>query len=140
MPELPLAEANLPETIGGWTQTKFEKEERGWESSFGRRSSIWNYQQSGQVARVSLDYYFENWHDLMICYIGIGWDIQERKLEPPESVDDPWHTVSLFMTDKSGNKALLCYTLFTIDGQPLESPVDTPRGLLFNRFGLLNSR
>jgi exosortase len=73
----------MPERIpGGWKrqdETTFESRDR--DNPFGAHSRTWRYQaENGLMAIVSFDYPFPEWHDLRLCYKGIGW--REEKSEP----------------------------------------------------------
>jgi exosortase len=69
-------ESDLPEQIGAWQRKsgdgKFESRNR--DNPFGAHSHTWRYQtQNGLSAILSFDYPFPEWHDLRICYRGVGW-------------------------------------------------------------------
>jgi len=128
---LPIAEGALPGEIGPWRLVEFTTERRDSGSQFGEWSSVWNYQSSEMNARVSLDHFFNGWHDLMICYEMIGWKVLEREAIADQG--EPARTVSVVLLNPSGQRALLLYSLFRLSGEPLPVP-DTLRGMWTYRF------
>ncbi len=65
---------DLPETIGEWTRIDFQHESRGEHNLQAEDSFIWTYQRGDLEARLSIDCPWDNWHDLSICYTGLGWN------------------------------------------------------------------
>lgn len=66
--------SDLPDQINGWTQQRFYLDHRGEGSLFAEYSYIWVYQKEGAKALLSLDCPYPRWHDLSVCYRGIGWE------------------------------------------------------------------
>jgi len=68
--------SDLPAEVDGWMLTNFHLDHRGEESLFAAYSYIWVYKKNDLKASLSLDCPYPSWHDLSVCYTGIGWDCQ----------------------------------------------------------------
>lgn len=69
-------ESDLPAEINGWALKSFHLDYRGTESLFAAYSYIWIYEKGNLKASLSLDCPYPSWHDLNVCYTGIGWNCQ----------------------------------------------------------------
>ncbi len=126
---------SLPESIALWRRVEYEHEKRTAESPFGEHSEIWTYQSAPLTARVSLDYYFSGWHDLVSCYQGIGWEIVERFEIEDQKTASGWNGVGVVLRDSTGRYGYLCYSLFEEEGAGM-----SPRsGRFWTRFKQLNN-
>lgn len=70
------AEADLPAALGSWRLESFEHVQRERTSMFAAESYIWTYRLGTQAMAISVDAPWAEWHDLAVCYRGIGWDVQ----------------------------------------------------------------
>lgn len=69
----------LPATLGDWKQVGFKLQERPPGDVFGGMVSlVWQYQKGRRLVALSLDGPYDSWHDLGICYSGVGWRIEDR--------------------------------------------------------------
>ena len=64
----------------GWVVVDFKEEKRDFESIWGALSSIWWLKYHGTTVTMSLDYPFDDWHDVKACYRNLGWKIREEKI------------------------------------------------------------
>ncbi|QDT03515.1 Transmembrane exosortase (Exosortase_EpsH) [Rubripirellula lacrimiformis] len=81
-----VGESFLPATLGDWTQTGFVVNEKTQESIFGgMKSFIWRYSNGPRNVLISLDGPYGDWHDLAMCYSGVGWDVANRSTYELES-------------------------------------------------------
>ena len=65
-------------SIAGWTVTNFEEKLRTEASLFAPESFIWSLSKGPLKVIVSLDGPYEEFHDLTLCYRGIGWDVNSN--------------------------------------------------------------
>ncbi len=108
----------LPKTIGGWNQMRFQSTEREAGSAFGELSSTWTYEKRDLKAIVSVDYPFPNWHDLTRCYTSQGWVLlDERVHEAGEK--HPIGFVEVEMKNSAAQKGYLLYGQFNLAGKGL---------------------
>jgi exosortase len=75
---------SMPAEIDSWQrQSEFTFESRDSDNFFGAHSRTWRYQaKNGLTAVVSFDYPFPEWHDLRMCYKGIGWREEQSEVFP----------------------------------------------------------
>lgn len=62
-------------TRPGWELLSVEKEERDFTSIWGQFSFIWKLKYYDSIVIMALDYPFDNWHDVRVCYANMGWKI-----------------------------------------------------------------
>ena len=55
---------------------EYSLDHRGEDSLFAAYSYIWIYEKGNLSATLSLDCPYPAWHNLNVCYTGIGWDCQ----------------------------------------------------------------
>ena len=81
--------SDLPVQIGDWQQVDFQHENRGKDKLQAEDSFIWTYENNGLRALVSVDCPWDTWHDLTICYSGLGWNTAPRHFfQGGEKMDD----------------------------------------------------
>ncbi|MEM7453544.1 MAG: exosortase U [Planctomycetota bacterium] len=66
-------EADMPGIIGAWQRVNYVHENRGEHNLQAEDSFIWTYRSGDLTAKVSIDCPWNNWHDLSVCYSGLGW-------------------------------------------------------------------
>jgi hypothetical protein len=109
----------LAERYDGWNRGEYEAEQRSTESMWGERSSSWDFFRGPRSARVSLDYPFQGWHELVNCYRNTGWQIDRREVRREGAAAGDWPLVVVVMQDETGRHATLCYSVFDGDGNPV---------------------
>ncbi|BDS07662.1 hypothetical protein NT6N_27020 [Oceaniferula spumae] len=63
----------------GWEVISAYDEKREFASIWGALSNTWRLKYNGINVIMSLDYPFDNWHDVKSCYNNIGWTINAEK-------------------------------------------------------------
>lgn len=112
---------SLPQEIDGW---KLRSKERptsvrtAFES--GIYSHIWAFEKGGAVASISLDYPFQDYHDVRICYIGSGWNIVDSKLCRADSSNGNIPAIEVQMTREMGLKGILLFSTVNESGVWME--------------------
>lgn len=71
-----LSDVDLPPTIAGWKQDKFEHVTRERNDIFANHSYTWDFSRGDLAAVISVDCPWASWHDLAVCYGAIGWNVQ----------------------------------------------------------------
>jgi hypothetical protein len=146
--DLVLERDALPETIGEWRCTQFQPAlapEKLPEGQYWWTHS-WNYSNTPLVSIVSFDQAgFADWHELTVCYRAIDWQMKDRRIIPAVSgTAGSWNVVLAEFERQSGDRALLAFSLFNQDGQPIESPdsdFKNTEGTILDRFqGRVNPR
>lgn len=118
----------LPTSFDNLTRLGFSQEEREVDDIFGHHSRIYEYQNSNGVGlRVSCDFPFgPDWHDLTVCYRGIGWELRSLDVIPDSTnPQDPWNYVEAHFTKPDGSVGLLVYSVFDEDGVPRNPPTNS---------------
>lgn len=110
-----LEEEFLPSAIGSWALHDFKVEDRGTNSDFGEFSRIWTYTAGTYNLTLSVDYPFQEWHELSACYRGDGWTIDSSTT----SVQG-YREVS--MSRLSTEQAFLIFDLCESNGSPFQVP------------------
>lgn len=119
-----LSKESLPEALGGWRQTSFERIEGS--SGTLTDSVTWVYESPFYRATVALDYPFFHAHNVTECYHLSGWDVQNRV-----TTDAGFSRATLHQP--FGRMALLFYDVFDSGGNV---ELETASGRLEERLGL----
>lgn len=90
----------------GWEVIHYELEKRPYSSIWGSYSNIWTLAYHGVSVTMSLDYPFDDWHDIKVCYSNLGWEIEDEKI-----IDDSllyqWAASETDMALPNGDSAML---------------------------------
>ncbi len=111
-----LSKDSLPAELVGWTLTDFRRENRSASSEFGERSRQWTYRRGDQTVVASVDYPFPEWHDLDVCYRGLGWTADSRTRLPEQS------TALQYTLHQDQQAGWLIFDLFDQQGAPYQPP------------------
>jgi exosortase len=108
----------LPQQWKDWQRIEFSTHARPF--LIGKLTSrYWAYRLGRRTVYVSIDYPFVDWHNLLICYRGVGWQVGAETYHPPGGeTQTPFFEVDLNKADLA--KAYLLYHLFDEKGHPLE--------------------
>lgn len=74
-------------TRPGWEILSVENEERELSSIWGAYSTVWRLRYHDAMVIVALDYPFDKWHDVKVCYTKLGWQVQTEGLLADSSYD-----------------------------------------------------
>ena len=128
---LALSETSLPGEVAGFKRLGFEREKRDRGNLFGDHSVVYRYEdETGQTAVASCSFpFYEQWHDLTICYAGIGWDVVEQRVLTESKESDPVENelarngaLEAMFSQPDGSSAYLVYSYFDAAGQWIEPP------------------
>lgn len=72
----------LDAKLGSFQRTNYSTIKRVAGDPLGPESQQWAYKSGNTTALVSLDYPFGGVHDLTVCYLAIGWTIEDKKIIP----------------------------------------------------------
>jgi hypothetical protein len=115
----------LPSNLAGLQRTGFAEQERTSDDVFGHHSRVYSYRdQQGNSYAVSCDFPFgPEWHDLTVCYRGVGWEIRELAVSTaPSGGDAPWNYVESAFVKPDGSAAWLVYSVFDEFGERVNPP------------------
>lgn len=122
--ELPKEFNGLRLVVGG------EHERRTSQSLLAEHSVVWRYSDDRhREYLVSCDFpYVGGWHDLTVCYQGIGWQVNETKLSQlamDEAGNRVYDVASLDLSRPGGELLTVTYTGSLLDGTAIEAPAAT---------------
>ena len=132
-----LTEVAVDSDIAGFVRQKYTEEERRRDDIAGQYSNTWAFQNQNMDVTISCDHLFLGWHDLRVCYTGIGWQVSESELDQSESV---WHAMRVRLVKPDlGYYGLLFFSFFTASGEPFQPPdINNAQGLVQHRLGTLS--
>lgn len=111
-----LSKGSLPAELEGWTLVDFRSENRSASSEFGERSRQWTYRRGNQTVVASVDYPFPEWHDLDVCYRGVGWTADSRTRLPEQA------TALQYVLHQEQQAGWLIFDLFDQQGAAYQPP------------------
>ncbi len=106
-----------PEVLGEFKLYDTERKVRSRTNSQGQYSEIWRYHNRSFQTLQSFDFPFVGWHDLHVCYVGLGWRTNERKIVPGD-----WPAVAFHMSKPNGERGYVIFSMLQADGTPLRPP------------------
>jgi exosortase len=117
----------LPKRIGALRQERFDVRERTRDDALGNHSRSHTFVDSrGNTYLVSCDFAYEGgWHELTICYQGVGWTLEDRSVRTDYRAADgsDWPLMEAdFSKDTDGGKAFVAASAFNEVGSRLELP------------------
>jgi exosortase len=116
-------EGILPDKLGDWRKTGFASKKREAGDIFGGMASlIWEYQKGNRRVTLSLDGPYDSWHDLSICYSGVGWQVKERKTFKIGRVTTPWIGCDLKMSQEPIGRSQVLFVCVDPAGKGVEPP------------------
>jgi exosortase len=68
----------MPEQIGNWKRLNTEVPPLQKIETRGVFSQIWHYRNGDTLASLAIDYPFQGYHDVTLCYTLRGWDVLEQ--------------------------------------------------------------
>jgi exosortase len=68
----------MPEQIGNWKRLNTEVPPLQKVETRGVSSQIWHYRCGETLASIAIDYPFQGYHDVTVCYSLRGWDLRQQ--------------------------------------------------------------
>lgn len=112
-----------PEKLGRFEFIDDQTEVRSVSNSQGEYSRIWNYRGPGTSCRCSFDFPFVGWHDLRVCYRGLGWRVEDYEVSSEE-----WPVFSFRMSKPTGEHGYVTFSMMKSAGRPFRPPNVTDPG------------
>ena len=120
-----LDQQSLPEEMADARLLTHHTEERNTDHELGRCSKVYQYADvENRALTVSCDFVFPNsWHELTVCYKGIGWTMETRSVVPLEvGQQDDVSAVKAFFHCPDGQYAIVLFCEFDQSGKALLPP------------------
>ncbi len=122
-------QSTLPAQIQRLSFAKFSPVQRERNDILGNFSRTYEYRDAdGMLYIVSCDFPYQGgWHELTVCYRGIGWDLQDRRVvhEEANANGHAWTDMEAEFSKLDGNQGFLTACAFDDNGQPLDLPAYT---------------
>jgi exosortase len=119
----------LPAQIQHLSFAKFSPVQRDHNDILGNFSRTYEYRDTGGMLYiVSCDFPYQGgWHELTICYRGIGWDLSKRRVihESKVAKGQRWTNMEAAFTKPDGSQGFLTASAFDEYGNPLDLPAYT---------------
>ncbi len=116
----------LPSKFAGLQRGQFLPQERTRDDALGNFSRAYAYRNSGdEHFLVSFDFpYRGGWHELTVCYRGIGWRLEDRRSNEANSMHGCsfWPHMEADFSKSDGSFAFLAACAFDEMGQPIDLP------------------
>ena len=119
-----LNEDDLPGKIEDWKRKSFKpakaadqvpEEQFVWTHS-------WSFQKAALSAYVAFDQAgFVHWHDLTVCYQGLGWTINTKSVQSDTDTMKKWPVVVAHLKKPDESSAMLVFSLFFDNGDPVDA-------------------
>ena len=117
---------DLPVEIENWNRTSFEPAKAVEQPTEDRIvwTHSWGFQKDALSAHVGFDQAgFMHWHDLTVCYQGLGWTMISKSVRSDTDTMDTWPVVVAHFRKPDESAAIVVFSLFFDNGDPVD-----PRG------------
>jgi hypothetical protein len=138
---------SLPASFASLRCIGFKMDQREHEDIFGEFSKVYEFRdEKGHTYLVSCDFPFsQGWHELTVCYKGIGWQVRDRKSrELSADNGETWTSIEAVLAKPDGQHGFVTWAIFDEDGQPVSPPLGRLRDqiwrLLVRRSPLIPGR
>ena len=121
--DLSLMQTALPQQIGDWRFVSFEVQspEQLPQGQFWW-THRWDYSNDDLSSTVTLDQAnFMHWHDLTVCYQAIGWTVTDKRVIDGDNEHEVWPCVVAHLKKGGTESAMLVFSLFFDDGDPVNA-------------------
>lgn len=111
-------------TRPGWEVLSVDTEEREFSSIWGAYSFVWRLQYYDTMVIMALDYPFDKWHDVKVCYTNLGWQVDTEALAMLPSYNE-WGASETQMTLPTGDYGfIMCSHSDHLGGVVQPKPTD----------------
>jgi exosortase len=132
-----LGRAALPPQWGGWQIAGFESTLLKHASPSQTHSQVWHYRSPRGRAEVCLDYPFQGWHNLQVCYLVKGCTLESQR----DSTDSEGYQTKEFGFRRSlGRTSFLLYQMFDENGEPVSTGLSQRFEQALSRWGTRRTR
>ena len=116
-----LSPSTMPSELAGWKLVDYGETHA--ERLFAQESRLWTYRKGSMQAIFSVDFVFDEYHDLCVCYDSIGWEqTLDTLLLRPQGAPIGSYLQAKFSKNVISNGYLL-FSHLNSDGTYFEPPV-----------------
>ncbi|HOX57639.1 MAG TPA: exosortase U [Verrucomicrobiota bacterium] len=112
----------MPDQIGAWRRLTTEVPPLQKVETLGVYSQVWHYRKGDTLASLALDYPFQGYHDVTLCYTLRGWDLLERRALDRRGTNACPALAEVRMRNNVGLHAALWYSVVDERGRWLPGP------------------
>ncbi len=116
----------MPEQIGAWKRLTTEVPPLQKVETMGVFSQVWHYRKGDMLASLALDYPFQGYHDVTLCYTLRGWDLVERRSRVGGGTNASPSFAEARMQNHVGLHGALWFSAVDEHGRWLASPGPNP--------------
>ena len=122
---LELSQDAMPEKLAVGTDAvlargDFNEQQRNSNDILGEHSRQWNYSGPEFAMLMSVDFVFRDFHELTVCYEGLGWNLGSRSVLKRPGSDEQF--VEASFTRETGERAYLLFGSFDRTGENVPPP------------------
>jgi len=121
--DIVLTDETLKDEISGWKKTAFTPAKSPEQLPEGQFwwTHAWRFTDTDLNALVAFDQAdFKHWHDLTVCYEGIGWKVYDRHADSTLTDGQDWPYIVARLSHRD-TEAVLVFSLFFDDGDPVDA-------------------
>jgi hypothetical protein len=112
----------MPEQIGNWKRLNTEVPPLQKIETRGVFSQIWHYRSGDTLASLAIDYPFQGYHDVTLCYTLRGWDVLEQRARGKRATNASPPSVEVRMQNHLGLHGALWFCAVDEHGRWLAGP------------------
>jgi len=113
---------SMPEQVGKWTRLTTEVPPLQKVETRGVYSQIWHYRKGDTLASLAIDYPFQGYHDVTLCYTLRGWDVLEQTSGGGRTAHSPPPFEEVRMQNHVGLHGALWFSAVDEHGRWLAGP------------------
>ena len=91
--------------------------------TLGVKSHVWHFQKGDLLASIALDYPFNGYHDVTVCYTLAGWKVSPAQAHWGPEANTGLASARVQMQDDTGMYGNLWFSTVDEQGHWLETPV-----------------
>ena len=70
---------SMPASLAGWQRITADSGDLTWVQTMGVHSVDWSFQHNGLQVALAVDYPLDGFHNVKICYLNNGWQVQSEQ-------------------------------------------------------------
>jgi exosortase len=117
-----ITSGDLPAEINGWSVVDFEHKIRTEASLYAPESLIWTLSKENRSLIVSFDGSYPEFHDLTLCYRGLGWSVGSEHDYKNANVGSDAESLSTLDLKKANQRGIVYFSAFGINGHLVPPP------------------
>jgi hypothetical protein len=112
----------MPEQIGNWQRLNTEVPPLQKIETRGVYSQVWHYRRGDTLASLAIDYPFQGYHDVTLCYTVRGWDLREERFHGGHTTNASLPFMEVRMQNHLGLHGALWFSVVDERGRWLPGP------------------